>query len=43
MVIDELRELGIGVKPGLGEQRTQCPQCSFTRRKKMDRCLTGED
>ena len=40
MVIEELAKLGIHVRPNQGEQRTQCPQCSATRRKKRDRCLT---
>jgi hypothetical protein len=39
MVIEQLERLGIRVRNQLGEQRTQCPQCSANRHKKRDRCL----
>ena len=39
MVIKQLADIGIHVRPGNGEQRTTCPECSLVRRKKKDRCL----
>jgi hypothetical protein len=40
MVSARLQALGISVPSRQGEHRTQCPQCSQTRRKKRDRCLS---